>query len=147
MTLTQWDPFETLFGLQREIDSAFNKRLSPSQTTVHQKSKWLPAVDIHEDKEAFYFDVEAPGVEKNDFDIKVENSILVMRGERKRSEEKNEKNYYRIEREYGSFLRSFSLPDTADSDNVTAEYKNGVLHVKLGKKETAKPKQIQVQIA
>ena len=138
MSLAKWDPFEALFEFQKAAQSV---------ARPVNKDDWLPSVDIHEDKEAFYFDVEAPGIKKEDFDIKVENSILTIKGERKREEEKKDKNYYRIEREYGTFARSFSLPDTADSEKVSAEYKSGILHVKLAKKEVAKPRQIEVKVA
>lgn len=138
MSLTKWDPFEALFEFQKAAQS---------MAKPVKKDDWLPSVDIHEDKEAFYFDVEAPSINKDDFDIKVENSVLTIKGERKREEEKKDNNYYRIEREYGTFARSFSLPDTADSEKVSAEYKNGLLHVKLAKKEVAKPRQIEVKVA
>lgn len=147
MTLTRWDGFESLFDLQKDIDQLLGRRLSPVLSKQKSgTSDWVPSVDIHEDKENYYFDVEAPGVDKENLDVKVENAVLTVRGERKRSDEMKEKNYYRVEREYGSFMRSFSLPETADANTVLAEYKNGVLHVKIAKKEIAKPRQIQVQI-
>lgn len=146
MKLTTWDPFESLMSLQGEVDDLFNKRLRTSRNLSNLSSDWAPVVDIHEDKESFTFDVEAPGVDKADFDVKVEDNILSIKGERKSHTEDKDKTFYRVERSYGSFMRSFSLPETADAEKVNAEYKNGVLHIKIGKKETAKPKKIDVNV-
>ena len=109
-------------------------------------SQWLPAVDIHEDQEAFYFDVEAPGIDKSLLDVKVEDSVLSIKGEKKTKHEEKAKNFFRVEREYGSFARSFTLPETADSTKTNAEYKDGVLHIKIAKKEAAKPKKVDVKV-
>ncbi len=151
MYLTRWNPFETLSELQEDVSRLFERRLSANnQGQQGQRSllqaDWYPAVDIHEDKEAYLFDIEAPGVSKDSFDVKVENNVLVIRGERKSREEKNEGNVHRIERSYGSFARSFTLPETADTEKVNAEYKDGVLHIKVAKKEALKPKQINVKV-
>ena len=107
---------------------------------------WYPAVDIHEDNNGFYLDVEAPGVSKDQFDVKVQDGVLTIRGERKHEEEKKDKNIYRSERMYGRFERSFTLPPVADSAKIEAEYKNGVLALKIPKKEVAKPAQIEVKV-
>lgn len=149
MYLQKWDPFETLSELQDDIDRSFNRYLSPnrkSKLNLAANSDWYPSVDIHEDKENYYFEVEAPGVEKDSFDVNIEDSVLTIKGERKYEVKKEEKNAHRIEREYGSFLRSFSLPETADVEKVDADYNNGVLHIKVAKKEAAKPKKITVGV-
>lgn len=146
MYLTKFDPFESLTALQGEVDRMFNRHLSGAKSNeTKRQTDWLPAVDIHEDAEAYHFDVEAPGIEKDQFDISVENNTLSIRGKRESHSEEKRKNFFRIERDYGSFARSFSLPDTADVERVNAEYKNGVLHVKVAKKELLKPKKISVQ--
>ena len=147
MYLTRWDPFETLTELQDDVSRLFERQLTPKGEKRNLlQADWYPAVDIHEDKEAYLFDVEAPGVEKNSFDVKVENQVLTIRGERKSSQEKKEGNVHRIERSYGSFARSFTLPETADTEKVNAEYKDGILHIKVAKKEAIKPKQIEVKV-
>lgn len=153
MLLTKWDPFETLTQLQGEIDRAFDRNLKASQNTQLNASKdsstvnWYPVVDIHEDPEAYSFDVEAPGLNKDQFKVLVEDNTLSIRGERSQNKEEKNKNYHRIERSYGSFARSFLLPETADIEKVNAEYRNGVIHVKIAKKEVAKPKQIEVKVS
>lgn len=146
MNLTTWDPFESIMSLQSEVDDLFHKRLKNGRSLSNVSADWSPAVDIHEDKESYYFDVEAPGLNKDQFDVKVEDNVLSIKGERQSSTEDKNKNFYRIERSYGSFMRSFYLPETADAEKVNAEYKNGVLHIKIGKKETAKPKKIDVNV-
>ena len=147
MLLTKWDPFEQLSTLQGEIDKVFAGKLSDSKQKSILRPDWFPAVDIHEDKENFYFDVEAPGLDKKDFNISITNNVLTIKGERKLEEKKEGKNYYRLERSFGQFLRSFELPDTANDNKVDAEYKDGILKVKLAKKEEAKPKQIEVKVS
>jgi len=149
MLLTKWNPFESLTELESDIFSLFDTRLRKKGKLLSGdiEADWLPAVDIYDDKEAFHFDVEAPGMKKDGFDINVDGSVLTIKGERKQEEEKKGENYYRVEREYGMFARSFTLPDTADTEKVDAEYKNGILKVKVGKKEVAKPKQIPVKNA
>lgn len=146
MFLTKWDPFEQLTGLQSDIDRLFQGRIGDSKKGDWVKADWLPAVDIHEDKENFYFDVEAPGLDKKDFNISLNDRVLTIKGERKSEEKKEGKNYYRLERSYGQFTRSFELPETADTAKVDAEYKDGILKLKLSKKEEAKPKQIEVKV-
>ena len=153
MLLTKWDPFETLTQLQGEIDRAFDRNLKASQNTQLNASKdsstvnWYPVVDIHEDAEAYSFDVEAPGLNKDQFKVLVEDNTLSIRGERSQNKEEKNKNDHRIERSYGSFARSCLLPETADIEKVNAEYRNGVIHVKIAKKEVAKPKQIEVKVS
>lgn len=148
MALMRWNPFDEMFSLQKEIENLFDqKRL---QTKALDKTKelvdWYPVVDIHEDNNGFYLDVEAPGVSKDQFDVKVQDGVLTIRGERKHEEEKKDKNIYRSERMYGRFERSFTLPPVADSAKIEAEYKNGVLALKIPKKEVAKPAQIEVKV-
>lgn len=150
MYLTKWDPFETLSNLEEEIDRAFGRTFRPLRRFKGNGElfDWLPAVDIQEDKEAYHFDVEVPGMEKDQIKVFVsDHNILNIRGERKRESEQKDKNYHRIEREYGSFARSFTLPENVDPNKVSAEYKNGILKVAVAKKEIAKPKEIPVKAA
>lgn len=152
MFLTKWDPFETLTSLQGDLDNILNKNLIsvPRQLrkAASDSSDWLPSVDIDEDKESYNFHVEIPGIDKEGIQVFVsDDRILNIKGERKRESEKKEKNYHRVEREYGSFARSFTLPDNADAEKIAAEYKNGVLSVRVAKKEAAKPKAIEVKVA
>jgi HSP20 family protein len=108
---------------------------------------WHPPVDIYEDKDGVVLKAELPGMKKDDIDVRVENNVLTMNGQRKREQEVKEDGYYRCERSYGSFSRSFSLPTTVDVKKINASYKDGVLTVSLPKLEEAKPKQIDVKVA
>ncbi|MBF0104929.1 MAG: Hsp20/alpha crystallin family protein [Deltaproteobacteria bacterium] len=141
MYLTRWDPFETLTSLQEDIGRVFNSRLGDSKSL---SSAWLPAVDISEDNESYTFDVEIPGLKTEDIHVKIENNALTIRGEKKSCCEDKQKNFHRIEREYGSFTRSFSLPELADVEKINAENKDGVLKIKVGKKEAAKPREVKI---
>jgi HSP20 family protein len=107
---------------------------------------FVPAVDIYEDPHKVMLKLEVPGIRKEDMDIRLENQTLTIKGERKFEQSEKEENYHRIERRFGSFVRSFSLPVTVDTAKVQASYDNGVLSVTLPKKEAAKPKQIQIEI-
>lgn len=151
MFLTRLNDLDDSLGqFQSDIDSLFRNRFGvkrAGQPSALARGEWIPAVDIHEDKEAYYFDVEAPGIAKENLNVNVEHRVLSIKGERKNEVEKKEKNFHRIEREYGTFTRSFSLPETADTEKVNAEYKNGVLHVRIAKKTAAVPKNVPVTIA
>jgi HSP20 family protein len=107
---------------------------------------WVPAVDIFETENEWVLKADLPDVKLEDVDIQIENGNLTLKGERKFQKEENGKGYQRVERSYGTFARYFSLPDTVDSENVRADYANGVLTVKLPKKEVAKPRSIKVQV-
>jgi HSP20 family protein len=106
----------------------------------------VPAVDVYEDEHKVTLKLEVPGVNQDDVDIRVENNTLTIRGERKFEKEEKEENFHRIERRYGSFARSFTLPNTIDTENIKANYDQGVLKIELGKRAEAKPKQIKVNI-
>jgi len=109
-------------------------------------SSWTPAVDITEHDDQFVVKVELPGVNKDDVKITLENNILTIRGEKKQEKETKKENYHRVERSYGSFQRSFTLPTTVKSDKIDAAYKDGILQIALPKAEEAKPKQIEVKV-
>jgi HSP20 family protein len=107
---------------------------------------WSPAVDIYETENELVVKADLPDVDQKDIDVRVENQTLTIAGERKFEKQDNAKGYHRIERSYGNFLRSFALPDTFDTEHITAQFKNGVLSVTLPKKETAKPRQVKVEV-
>jgi len=115
---------------------------------MFNRGEWMPPVDIYQNGDhEMILKVELPGLTRGDIDLRVENNTLTIRGERKREANVKEENYHRIERSYGAFTRSFSLPNTVDSDKVAADYRDGVLTVKLPTREEVKPRQIQVQVS
>ena len=147
MAIVRSDPFRDLFTLQdqlfRTFDSAYRGGQAPEQSMT---ATWAPLVDIYEDADGITLKAELPEVDAKDVEILVEGNTLTLRGERKleKSEERN--NYHRIERVYGTFSRSFTLPSTVDLEHITAESKDGVLKVFLPKKAETKPRQIKVQV-
>jgi len=147
MAIVRNDPFRDLLTLQdqlfRTFDSAYRGRQQEEQTMT---ATWSPLVDIYEDADGITLKAELPEVDAKDVEILVEGNTLTLRGERKleKSEERN--NYHRIERVYGTFSRSFTLPSTVDLEHITAESKDGVLKVFLPKKAETKPRQIKVQV-
>lgn len=149
MVLTKWDPFESLSALHSELENLLDRRMTPGKA-VSKSAKdlvdWYPAVDIHESDKAYLFDVEAPGVEKDKFEVNVENDMLTVRGIREENRDTKGKNTFRVERAYGSFMRSFALPETADTDKVRADYKDGILHIEIGKKTAALPRNIPINV-
>jgi HSP20 family protein len=109
-------------------------------------SSFAPAVDVYEDEHNVTLKIEVPGIDQKDIDVRIENNVLSVHGERKLEKEEKEENYRRVERQYGSFTRTFNLPNTVDTDNVQAQYDKGVLKIALPKKAEAKPKQIKVNV-
>ncbi|MCD6223743.1 MAG: Hsp20/alpha crystallin family protein [Deltaproteobacteria bacterium] len=147
MALKVWEPFEELSTLQDRINRLF-EGLMPEfgRGKASAVSKWSPAVDIYEDKSNIYLDVEIPGMKKEDVKVKVEDKTLTVSGERKLEREEKKEGYYRMERSYGSFCRSFYLPDNVDPAKIKAKYESGVLKLSIPKKEEAKPKEIPVNV-
>ena len=146
-TITRWEPFRGLAGLQEQMNRLFEDtffRVRPDQSGL---TAWAPAVDIYETEDELVVKADLPDIEAKDLDIRVEDNILTIRGERKFEESVSRDNYLRVERAYGSFSRSFSLSNTVDTDNIKAEYQNGVLTLRAAKREEAKPKQIKVNVA
>ncbi len=131
--------------MQREIDRMFD-RFRGGQSDEGSLIGWSPVVDILEEENQYIVRAELPGVDKNDVKITVENSQLTIRGEKKQEEEKEGRNYHRVERSYGSFYRSFSLPTTVLSSKIEAAFADGVLTVTIPKAEEAKPKAIEVKV-
>jgi HSP20 family protein len=147
MVVTRWDPFRELSSLQNRVNSLFQDYGRSGQDELTTTGSFVPAVDVYEDEHKVTLKLEIPGVNQEDVDVQLENNTLTIRGERKFEKEEKEENFHRIERRYGSFARSFVLPNTIDTENVQAGYENGVLKIDLSKRVEAKPKQIKVNIA
>jgi len=142
--LTRWDPFRDMARLQEDLlGRVFDDRLFRTGESMG----WSPSVDIYEDGEELVVRAELAGVDPKDVDIRFENGVLTLKGERKMEKEEKKENYHRVELAYGTFTRSFSLPSTVDPERIKAEARNGVLSVHLPKKPEAKPKAIQVKVA
>ena len=150
--LTRWNPFKEMDELQRRLASVFDLAplrrgsLAPSEENI-TVPEWAPLVDIVEDDKEYLIKVELPEVQKENVKVTVEGGTLSISGERKAEKEEKGRKFHRIERYYGSFERSFSVPDDADSSKVNAEFKEGVLRVHLAKSEKARPKQIEVKVS
>lgn len=150
MTMVRFDPFRELSTMQDRINrifgDAYTRRYDDADLT--QRGEWMPAVDIYENAhQEIVLKAELPGISREDIDLRVENNTLTLRGERKRDTEVKQEQYHRVERSYGSFSRSFSLPTRIDTDQVRAEFKDGVLSITLPVKAEAKPRQIEVAIS
>jgi HSP20 family protein len=145
MAITRWDPFREVVALQNRVNSLF-RDLNEGDDPVAAAS-FVPAVDIYEDAQKVMLKLEVPGIDQKDLDVRVENHTLTVKGERKFEAEEKEQNFHRIERRYGSFYRAFTLPNTVDTENVSASYNAGVLKLELKKKASAQPKQIEIKVA
>jgi len=147
MAIVKVDPFREFAAMQDRMNRLFgNVYLRDEDTGV--RGAWVPAVDIYEtENHDLVVRAELPGLTRENIEVSVENSTLVLKGDKKLDTEVKEENYRRIERTYGTFHRSFTLPNTVDPSRISAEFKNGVLTVKLPFREEAKPRQIQVEIA
>lgn len=145
MAVIRWDPFRDMNVLQERMNRLFEdvnrgwRSDEPASTTT-----WSSAVDIFETESEIVVKAELPGVDKNSISLNLERNVLTLRGERRFEKETKEENYHRIERSYGSFSRSFSIPATVEEDKIRAEYKDGVLKISLPKREQVKPKQIPI---
>src|SRR5208283_4068902 len=133
--------------LQDRMNRLFSDTFNPimNQETL-QAGSFVPPVDVYEDEQGIRLKMEVPGIDEKDIDIRLENNLLTVRGERKMEKETKEENYHRIERSYGTFTRSFALPNTVNTEDVKARYAKGVLTIALGKRAEAKPKQIKVNV-
>jgi HSP20 family protein len=143
--ITRWDPFREFSSLQERINHLFRESATGHDEAL-TTSNFAPPVDVYEDEHNVTLKIEVPGIDEKDLDIQVENNTLTVRGERKFEKEEKEENYRRVERQYGSFTRTFTLPTTVDSENINADYDKGVLEITLAKKAEAKPKQIKVNV-
>jgi len=148
MTLTKWDPFKDLLTLQDRMNRLFDESVRNVKTGDEALSSaiWSPAVDIYETEDEVVVKAELPEVNQKDIDIQIESNTLTLRGERKFNKETKKENFHRIERSYGTFSRSFTLPGTIDQEKISADYKDGILKISMPKREETKPKQIKVAV-
>lgn len=143
-TISRFEPFRSN-PLQEQLNRLFNEAFERSSEDS-SLTTWAPAVDIYETEQELVVKGDLPDIKPEELDIRVENNILTIRGERKFEKKVNESNYLRVERSYGSFSRSFSLANTVNTEAIKAEYKNGVLTLTIPKREEAKPKQIKINV-
>jgi len=147
MAIVRWDPFRDLISIQDRMNRLFEQTLARTREEEGiAASTWMPAVDIYETPDQVVMKAELPGLTREDIEINVRDNTLSLRGERKFEKEVKEENYLRIERAYGSFQRSFTLPATIQQDKIKAVFKDGVLEVSLPKAEEARPKQIKIDV-
>jgi HSP20 family protein len=144
-TINRFEPYSGAATLQDQVNRLLNQAFGNSSDEA-SITTWAPAVDIYETEHELVVKADLPDVRPEDLDIRVENNILTIRGDRKFEKKVDEKNYLRVERTYGSFSRSFSLVNTVNSEAIKADYKNGVLTLTIPKREEAKPKQIKVNV-
>ena len=148
MAMTRFDPFRDLAVLQDRMNRLFNESYGQRRDDdLMSRGTWTPPVDIYEVDGGLVLKAELPDMRREDIDVSVENNTLTIRGERKLDNEIKQESFHRIERAYGNFVRSFSLPNTVDATKIGAEYKNGVLTIKLPVREEAKPRSINVEVA
>ncbi len=146
-TITRWDPFRGLTSLHEQMSRLFDDGLFRGRGEDSAFTTWAPAVDIYETDNELVLKADLPDLTEKDIDIRIENNMLTLRGERKFEKSVSEDNYLRVERAYGSFMRSFSLPSTVNADAIKAEHRNGVLTVRMPKREETKPKQVHVNVS
>jgi HSP20 family protein len=148
--LTRWEPFREFPTMQDRVNRMnrlFRESYSPEgPEEALTTTGFAPLVDIYEDEHNITLKIEVPGIDEKDIDVRIENNTLTVHGERKIEKEEKEENFRRVERQYGSFTRSFTLPTTVEPEKVSAHYDKGMLKIKLAKKAEAKPKQIKVNV-
>lgn len=145
MAIIRWDPFRDLVSLREKMNRLFEDAVTArGEERDMISSTWAPSVDIYETENAIIMNAEVPGIDEKDIEIKIEDNTLTINGERKLEKETSEENYHRIERSYGSFYRSFTIPRQIDQDKINAEHDNGVLRITMPKKPESKPKTVKV---
>lgn len=144
MAITRWDPFRDLMSIQNEMNRLFGRTYG-GDVGESTRGAWTPALDVFETQEKFVITMELPGVSPADVDISVEDSTLMVRGERKFYSEQQEESFLRIERRFGEFTRSLTLPSTADAESIQASFDQGVLTIEVPKREEAKPRKISIK--
>lgn len=147
-SIVQWDPFHELEDMHRRLTTLFDSGRTHRRGEKGELAlaEWEPAVDIHEDEKAYIVRAELPDMKKEDVHVSLENGVLTMSGERKMEKEEKGRKYHRVERSYGSFLRSFALPEDIDPKKVNASYKDGLLTITVAKSEGTKPKHVEVKV-
>ena len=147
MAITQYDPWNRLNQLSREMERVFDRRaMAADESTQSATADWVPAVDIKEEENRFLVVADIPGVDPSDIEITMDNGVLTIRGERSSENTEEGEGFKRVERSRGSFYRRFALPDTADVEKVTATGKHGVLEVVIPKQERAQPRRVTVDV-
>lgn len=145
MNIIRWDPFRDLATLRERMNRLFEEAYtSRGEEKDMVASTWNPSVDIYEKENELVLKAELPGIDENDIEIKIEDNTITLKGDRKFEKETKEENYHRIERSYGSFYRSFTLPRNIDQDKIRAESENGILKVTMPKKAELKPKKVKI---
>jgi HSP20 family protein len=145
--ITRWDPFREFSTLQDRMNRLFRDSYGPEGREENlNNTSFAPPVDVYEDEHSVNLKIEVPGVDEKDIDVRIENNVLTVHGERKFEKEEKQENFRRVERQYGSFTRTFTLPTTVDAEKVAASYDKGILKIALPKKAEAKPKQIKVSV-
>lgn len=145
MNIVKYDPFRDLRSLQDEMNRLFSGTFSRGGQDEIMRGAWSPQVDIFENKDQIVLEAELPGMKAEDVNISIENNVLTLYGERKFEKKDEQDNFHRVERSYGSFTRSFTLPPTVSSESADAEFENGVLRLTLAKREEAKPRRIEIK--
>ena len=146
MNIVSYDPFRDLRSLQNEMNRLFSSTFSGGGGESDlMRGAWSPSVDIFENKDQVVIEAELPGLKPEDVEISIENNLLTIHGERKFEKKDENDNFHRVERSYGAFTRSFTLPPTVTSENAQAEFENGVLRLTLAKREEAKPRRIEIK--
>lgn len=143
MNVIKYDPFRELRGLHDEMSRLFSG-VGPSEGNEFARGAWTPRVDIFEEKDNLIVEAELPGLNREDFDVSVENNVLTLKGERKFEKTEERDNFHRVERSYGSFTRQFTLPQTVTAEGATADFDNGVLRISLPKREETKARRIEI---
>lgn len=144
MTIVRWSPMRDILNIQEEMNRIFNNFARPSEG--QRGVLWSPQVDIYESDDGITVELEIPGMSKDDVNIRIQDNVLTLKGEKKQDEDTKGKNFHRVERSYGTFERSFSLPSSIQTDRVRATTKDGVLTITLPKAEEAKPREIAIAV-
>jgi len=146
MSLARWDPFRELQNVENEMNRLFRRRLSGASAPEEAltTSQFAPPVDVYEDEGKLTIKMDVPGIDAKDLDIRVDGNLLTITGERKFESDEKKENFRRVEREYGFFSRSFTLPASADTDNISADFENGMLRIDIAKRADSRAKQIKV---
>ena len=149
MTLIKWGPFDDLLTIQEKMNKLFEDTLIRSggfgSDEEFSITSWMPPVDIYETGDSIILKAELPEISREDVEINVDNNVLTLSGSREMEKNTEKENFHRVERSYGSFKRSFTLPSTIDQDNIDASFENGVLMITMAKKDESKPRQIEIK--
>ena len=145
MAVSRWDPFRDLMSIQNELNRLFGRTYAGDDAGGSTGTAWMPQLDVYETADRFVVKVELAGVEPDDVDLSVEDSTLTVRGERRFYDEVDDDAFHRVERRYGAFARSLTLPQTADAERIEASFDRGVLTIEVPKAEQAKPKKIEIK--